>query len=166
MPKKILVADDEAHIRHIVSTKLSNAGFEVVTATDGEEALEVCLAEKPDMIITDFQMPYMTGVEFCIRLRESEQAADAADPARELSSPARVPVLMLTARGFDIEPHEMVAAGIVDVLSKPFSPREILAKVRRMLSESEQAPHPVSPEPPASVAEAHNPRPHQVREQS
>ena len=77
MPKKILVADDEAHIRHIVSTKLSNAGFEVVTASDGEEALEVCLAEKPDMIITDLQMPYMTGVEFCIRLRESERTADA-----------------------------------------------------------------------------------------
>lgn len=138
MPRKILVADDEAHIRHIVSTKLSNAGFEVVTATDGEEALEVCLAEKPDMIITDFQMPYMTGVEFCIRLRASERAADAPDPGRE--RPPRVPVLMLTARGFDIEPHEMVAAGIVDVLSKPFSPREILARVQQMLGESDQAP--------------------------
>jgi len=137
MPKKILVADDEAHIRRIVSTKLSNAGFEVVTASDGEEALEVCLAEKPDMIITDLQMPYVTGVEFCIRLRESEQAADLPDPGRE--RPPRVPVLMLTARGFDIEPHEMVAAGIADVLSKPFSPREILARVQQMLGESDQA---------------------------
>lgn len=148
MPKKILVADDEAHIRHIVSTKLSNAGFEVVTASDGEEALEACLAEKPDMIITDLQMPYMTGVEFCIRLRESERAGDAPDPGRERSP--RVPVLMLTARGFDIEPHEMVAAGIVDVLSKPFSPREILAKVKQMLGESDQAPGDGSPLPPAT----------------
>lgn len=161
MPKKILVADDEAHIRHIVSTKLSNAGFEVVTASDGEEALEVCLAEKPDMIITDLQMPYMTGVEFCIRLREGERAADAPDPGRERAP--RVPVLMLTARGFDIEPHEMVAAGIVDVLSKPFSPREILARVQQMLSESHQAPGDGSPLPARSDCRGHGP---EAREQS
>lgn len=126
MSKKILIADDEAHIRHIVSMKLSNAGFEVVTAADGEEALEVALAEDPDLIITDFQMPYMTGLEFSIRLREKAQDKE-------------IPVLMLTARGFDIEPHEMMGAGIVDVLSKPFSPREILAKVQEILTESAAA---------------------------
>ena len=126
MSKKILVADDEAHIRHIVSMKLTNAGFEVVTAADGEEALEVTLAENPDLIITDFQMPYMTGLEFSMRLREKAQSKE-------------IPVLMLTARGFDIEPHEMMAAGIVGVLSKPFSPREILAKVQEALGESAAA---------------------------
>jgi len=126
MSKKILVADDEAHIRHIVSMKLSNAGFDVVTATDGEEALELSLSEKPDLIITDFQMPYMSGLEFCTRLRESVGAE-------------QVPVLLLTARGFDIEPHKMVAAGIADMLSKPFSPREVLAKVKELLKESPAA---------------------------
>ena len=120
MSKKILVADDEAHIRHIVSMKLANAGYEVVTAEDGEEALELALAEHPDLVITDYQMPYLTGLEMCARLR-----ANAAT--------RQTPVLMLTARGFDIESHEMSAAGIVSVLSKPFSPREVLGKVQELV---------------------------------
>jgi two-component system, OmpR family, alkaline phosphatase synthesis response regulator PhoP len=118
--KKILVADDEAHILHIVSMKLSNAGYEVVTAVDGEEALELCLAEKPDLVITDFQMPYLTGLELSHRLRQEEQTKS-------------IPVLMLTARGFEIEPGEMAKAGIVDVLSKPFSPREVLERVQQLV---------------------------------
>ena len=119
-PPKILVADDEAHILHIVSMKLSHAGYEIITAMDGEEALELALAEKPDMIITDYQMPYLTGLELCMRLRENEQTSD-------------IPVLMLTARGFDITEDEMVAAGLRDVLGKPFSPREVLRRVQRLL---------------------------------
>jgi len=118
--KKVLVADDEAHILHIVSMKLAKAGLEVITAVDGEEALELCLTEHPDLIITDFQMPYLTGLEMCERLR-------AAHPDWE------IPVLLLTARGFDIEPHEMASAGIHEVLTKPFSPREILAEVQGLL---------------------------------
>ncbi len=131
MSQRILVADDEAHIRHVVSMKLSNAGYDVVTATDGEEALEACLAEKPDLVLTDFQMPYMSGLEFSMRLRENEQTKD-------------IPVIMLTARGFDIEPHEMIAAGIVDVVSKPFSPREVLGKVQEILSQSSTAGDPAA----------------------
>ena len=117
---KILVADDEAHILHVVTMKLAHAGYEVITAMDGQEALELALAEKPDMIITDYQMPYMTGLELCTRLRENEQTRD-------------IPVLMLTARGFDIDEDEMAAAGIHDVLSKPFSPREVLRRVQHLL---------------------------------
>ena len=119
--QKVLIADDEAHILHIVSMKLTNAGYEVVTAVDGEEALELCLAEKPDLLITDFQMPYLTGLQLCRRLRQNRQTRN-------------LPVLMLTARGFDIEPHEMAATGIADVLSKPFSPREVLGKVQELLT--------------------------------
>ncbi len=119
-PPKILVADDEAHILHVVTMKLAHAGYEVITAMDGEEALELALAEKPDMIITDYQMPYLTGLELCMRLRENEQTSD-------------IPVLMLTARGFDITEDEMVAAGLRDVLGKPFSPREVLRRVQRLL---------------------------------
>ena len=120
MKKKILVADDEAHILHIVSMKLSNAGYEVVTAVDGEEALELCVAEKPDLVITDFHMPYLTGLELSHQLRQDEQTKS-------------IPVLMLTARGFEIEPEEMARAGIVDVLSKPFSPREVLERVQQLV---------------------------------
>ncbi|HAU36619.1 MAG TPA: hypothetical protein DCX07_02740 [Phycisphaerales bacterium] len=117
---KILVADDEAHILHVVSMKLRNAGYEVVTAVDGEEALELCGTEKPDLIITDYQMPIMTGLEALKQIRQREEMRD-------------IPAIMLTARGFDIEASEMIAAGIASVLAKPFSPREVLDKVTELL---------------------------------
>ncbi len=126
MSAKILVADDEAHILHIVSLKLRNAGYEVITAVDGEEALELCVSGKPDLIITDYQMPYMTGLEFCKEVRKCEEIKN-------------VPAIMLTARGFDIEPGEMIEAGIAAVLAKPFSPREMLEKVNDLLGTAETA---------------------------
>jgi two-component system phosphate regulon response regulator PhoB len=119
-----LVADDEAHILHVVSMKLRNAGFEVTTAVDGEEALELCIAEKPSLIITDYQMPIMTGLELCKELRKREETKN-------------ISAVMLTARGFDIEPIKMIEAGIVAVLAKPFSPRELLEKVTDLLEGAE-----------------------------
>ena len=121
MAKKILVADDEAHILHVVSMKLRNAGYEVITAEDGQEALELCEAEKPDLIITDYQMPAKTGLEVCKELRQHEATK-------------AIPAIMLTARGFDIEPQEMAEAGIAAVMAKPFSPREVLEKVACLLA--------------------------------
>ncbi len=120
MSKKIVAADDEAHILHVLSMKLRNAGYEVLTAVDGEEALELCLSEKPDLLITDYQMPIMSGLELCKELRTQEAGKN-------------IPAIMLTARGFDIEPKEMIEAGIATVLAKPFSPREVLAKVNDLL---------------------------------
>ena len=120
MSRKVLIVDDEAHIRHVLSMKLANAGYEVVTATDGEEALELCLSEKPDLMCTDFQMPFMSGLELCEKLQQQQQTR-------------ALPVLLLTARGFEIQPQQDSAGGIVDVLSKPFSPREVLAKVRELI---------------------------------
>ncbi|MBT3202535.1 MAG: response regulator [Phycisphaerales bacterium] len=122
MSKRIVVADDEAHILHVVSMKLRNAGYEVQTAEDGEEALELCLADPPAMLITDYQMPYMTGLELCNALRQSEKTKN-------------IPAMMLTARGFDIEPPEMIESGIATVLPKPFSPREVLSKVVELIGE-------------------------------
>ena len=124
MNAKILIADDEAHILHVVSMKLRNAGYEVITAMDGEEALELCAIERPALVITDYQMPIMTGLEFCKELRRREETKD-------------IPAIMLTARGFDIEPSEMIEAGIAAVLAKPFSPREILGKVTDLLEGTE-----------------------------
>ncbi len=118
--KKILVADDEAHILHVLSLKLSNAGYEVITAIDGEEALELCITESPDLLITDYQMPVMTGLDLCRELRESSQTSG-------------IPAILLTARGFDIEPGEMMKGGIECVMAKPFSPREVLMKVNELL---------------------------------
>ena len=126
MYKTILVADDEAHILHVVSMKLQNAGYRVLTATDGQEALQLCLADPPDLVITDYQMPSMTGLELLRQLRLN-------------SDTENIPAVMLTARGFDIPPDEIVAAGITTVISKPFSPRNILAVVNELLGLSQAA---------------------------
>ena len=125
MTRKILVADDEAHILHVVSMKLTNAGYEVLTAMDGEETLELCAAERPDLMILDYQMPLYNGTEVCLRLREMEHMRE-------------VPVIMLTARGFEIDRSEMETAGISVELTKPFSPRELLEAVNALLEKSEQ----------------------------
>jgi CheY-like chemotaxis protein len=116
----ILVCDDEPHIVHVVAAKLRNAGFEVETAADGQEALQRAKARRPDLIISDFQMPNMSGLELAARLR--------AEPALR-----DVPIVMLTARGFAIEPAELASTGIRCVMAKPFSPREVLAAARKLL---------------------------------
>ncbi|MFP4139636.1 MAG: response regulator [Planctomycetota bacterium] len=126
MSHKILVADDEAHILHVVSMKLRNAGFDVITAVDGEEALELCRSEQPDLLITDNQMPYLTGLEVCKELQKSDETKN-------------IRAIMLTARGFDIEPEEMEGAEIEAVLAKPFSPREVLQRVNQLLGNIAEA---------------------------
>jgi DNA-binding response OmpR family regulator len=121
---KVLVVDDETHIVHVVSLKLRNAGFQVLTAADGEEAYELVCSEQPDVVITDFQMPYMTGLELCIAMRENPDCADT-------------PVLMLTARGHALDETELGRTNIKAVVSKPFSPRDILARVHELLGQGD-----------------------------
>ena len=116
----IMVCDDEAHIVHVVSMKLRNAGYEVITASDGEEGLALAREQRPDLIVTDFEMPGLTGVEMCAALREDAQTRG-------------IPALMLTARGFRLDEGEVERARISEVLSKPFSPREVLGKVKHLL---------------------------------
>ena len=118
----ILVVDDESHILHVVSLKLRNAGYEVVTAQDGEEGFELALQCRPALVITDFQMPFLTGLELCEKLKEHPAAADT-------------PALMLTARGFSLNPDDISRTNIQGVLSKPFSPREVLARVQELIGE-------------------------------
>jgi DNA-binding response OmpR family regulator len=118
--KTILVADDETHILNVVSLKLRNAGFTVLTAQDGQEALEIALAERPDLVITDYQMPLLSGLELSRRLH--------AEPAT-----SGTPVILLTARGYLLEPRDTQESGITRMLSKPFSPRHLLATVSEVL---------------------------------
>jgi CheY-like chemotaxis protein len=118
--KTILVADDESHILHVVSLKLRNAGYRVVTAHDGQEALEAALQERPDLLITDYHMPQLSGLELCRRLKQ--------DP-----SLPQIPVIMLTARGYHLEPQDTEQSGILRMVSKPFSPRQLLATVNDVL---------------------------------
>jgi len=117
----ILVADDEAHIVHVVSLKLRNAGYEVITAADGQEALELAQEERPDLVITDYQMPNLSGLELCAKLRADDATRD-------------IPALMLTARGFSLNEEDLARTSIADVVSKPFSPREILTRVQDLLT--------------------------------
>jgi two-component system alkaline phosphatase synthesis response regulator PhoP len=122
-PHRILVVDDEAHILQVLSLKLRNAGYEVITAVDGEEAFEYATKHLPDVVITDFQMPYMTGLELCRALAGH-------------SSTARIPVLMLTARGHALDAEDLELRNIKDVLSKPFSPRAVVEQIQRLLAGS------------------------------
>jgi two-component system, OmpR family, alkaline phosphatase synthesis response regulator PhoP len=122
--KTILVAADESHILSVVSLKLRNAGFRVLTAHDGQEAFELALAERPDLLITDFHMPLLSGLELCQRLRQENK---------------QVPAIMLTARGYTLEPSDTMQNGIVCMISKPFSPRHLLEMVQEVLERSAAA---------------------------
>lgn len=122
--RKVLVADDEAHIVHVVSLKLRNAGYDVATAQDGEEALELAVADPPHLIITDLQMPYMSGVELATALRDKPDTAD-------------IPVIMLTARGYALSQDDLAKTNIKTVMSKPFSPRQVLERANELLSSTE-----------------------------
>jgi two-component system alkaline phosphatase synthesis response regulator PhoP len=116
---KVLIADDEASIANVVARKLGRAGLNVVVAMDGQEAYELALSERPDCLVTDLQMPGMTGLEVCARLKD------------EMTEP--VPVILLTAKGFELAPEEVDGLPVRQVMTKPFSPRELLACVQDVL---------------------------------
>ncbi len=122
--KTVLVVDDEIHIVHVVAIKLRNNGYEVISADNGAEALELAIGEKPDIIVTDFQMPVMTGLELVEELRQHEETKD-------------IPVIMLTARSFAIEQEQQDALQISGCLSKPFSPKELLGNIEDILYQKE-----------------------------
>lgn len=119
-PRSILVVDDEAHIVHVVCLKLRNAGFDVRTASDGEEALELAIQQPPDLIITDLQMPYLDGLQMCERLKKNPSTSE-------------IPAIMLTARGHALAQSDLQKTNIRKVMSKPFSPREVLEIVDGIL---------------------------------
>src|SRR5438874_1676197 len=119
MPARILVCDDEAHIRHIIAHKLRASGFEVVEARNGQEALALLDAPgagRLDFVISDFQMPLITGLELCTVLKTRAETA-------------KTPVLMLTARGYILTDEELAQTNIRQVISKPFGVRQLLDRV-------------------------------------
>jgi len=120
MSARILVVDDESHILHVLSLKLRKAGYDVITAGDGEEGLHVASAESPDLIITDLQMPYMTGIDLCRALTERSMTAE-------------IPVIILTARGYALSEEDLAIGNIKEVVSKPFSPRLLIQMVQSLL---------------------------------
>ena len=121
--RKVLVADDEVHIVNVVAMKLRNNGFDVITADNGAEAYKLCCEEKPDIIITDYQMPQMTGIELIEKVRSNQDLQ-------------HIPIIMLTARGFAIEDEQKERLNVAECLSKPFSPKELLSHVESVLQSS------------------------------
>ncbi len=116
----LVVADDEPHITAMLRFKLEGRGHRVFTASNGREAIEAVRRERADLVVTDLQMPGMSGLELAVALR--------ADPAT-----ADLPVLMLSARGYKLSREELSRTNIRHVLPKPFSPREIVEHVARLL---------------------------------
>jgi two-component system alkaline phosphatase synthesis response regulator PhoP len=121
--KKALVVDDEFHIVQVVAIKLRNNGYEVVTADNGADAYALACEHKPDVVITDYQMPGLTGLELIKKLRSTPQTA-------------AIPVIMLTARDFAIDDQKKEDLGISACLSKPFSPREVFQTVEDVLRQA------------------------------
>ena len=121
--RKALVVDDEFHIVQVVAIKLKNNGFDVATAENGRLAYERVCRCRPDVIITDYQMPEMSGVELIEKLRDNPETA-------------AIPVIMLTARGFAIDEDRKGRLRVAAYLSKPFSPREVLQTGDDVLKEA------------------------------
>ncbi len=120
MKQKILVVDDEADIVELLEYNLERAGFEVVSANDGPTAIELTKKERPDLIILDIMLPSMEGTEVCKILKKDAAAANT-------------PVIMLTAKGEEIDRIEGLELGADDYITKPFSPRELMLRVRAIL---------------------------------
>ena len=123
MPQRVLMCDDEIHILRAAEFKLKKAGYDVHIAGDGQEAWEAIQLQKPDIVITDCQMPRLDGFGLVTRLRENPETAN-------------LPVLMLTAKGYEVSHEELAEKWqIMAVIAKPFSPRELLQKVNSILGE-------------------------------
>jgi two-component system phosphate regulon response regulator PhoB len=120
MKPLILVVEDETPIQTLLRYNLEQDDYEVAEATDGEEALLLCAERKPDLIILDWMLPLLSGIEVCRRLRRSDETKS-------------IPIIMLTARGEEGDRVRGLNAGADDYVTKPFSPAELLARVRAVL---------------------------------
>src|ERR671933_2471265 len=127
-PQSVLVVEDEASIASFVSLYLKNAGYGVRTASTGSEALAQFTADQPDLIVLDLMLPDIDGVEVCRRIRKASD----------------VPVLMLTARDEDVDKIIGLEVGADDYLTKPFNPRELVARVKSILRRATPEPRPAT----------------------
>ena len=119
--KKILIVDDEQPIRTLLEYNLKQAQYETITAADGEEAVLKAEMEKPDLILLDLMLPKMDGIDVCKTLRQ-----------RGLD----IPIIMLTAKGDELDKVLGLEIGADDYMTKPFSPREVVARVKAVLRRS------------------------------
>jgi DNA-binding response OmpR family regulator len=118
---KILVVDDEVNITQILEFSIGAEGFEVISAQNGEEAIEKARKEQPDLIILDIMMPKIDGYEACRILK--------ANPLTR-----NIPVVLLTAKGRDIDKRLGYEVGATDYIVKPFSPSKLVERIQQLLS--------------------------------
>jgi len=123
MPPRILVVDDEQAIREMVEFALSRAGIDHVAVANAELALEQIGREPPDLLLLDWMLPDVSGVELARRLRGDPETAS-------------LPIIMLTARGEEDDKVRSLESGVDDYITKPFSPRELVARIRAVLRRS------------------------------
>lgn len=124
MPRTILIADDDPHIRQLLVFALGKAGLDAIEAEDGEAALALAAAEAPDLVVLDINMPRMDGLEVCRRLRAGGD----------------VPILFLSSRDDEIDRVLGIELGADDYVVKPFSPREVVARVMAILRRTQAHP--------------------------
>ena len=118
---KILIAEDERDIRDLIAFTLRFAGYEVVTGSNGEEAVQIALQEDPDLVLLDVRMPRMTGYEACKIIKADPRLKD-------------VPVVFLSAKGQEAEIRDGMDAGAEEYLLKPFAPDQLTERVRAILA--------------------------------
>jgi phosphate regulon transcriptional regulator PhoB len=127
MKTRILVVDDEKDILELISYNLKKEGFEIYVSTDGEDALRRVKQEKYDIIILDLMLPGIQGMELCSILKSSEDTSD-------------VPIIMLTAKSEELDKVLGLEMGADDYITKPFSPRELIARVKAVLRRTREKP--------------------------
>ncbi len=125
MKEKILIVDDEADILTLLEYNLEKAGFKVIPANDGPDAIEITKREKPDLIILDIMLPSMEGTEVCKILK-------SGDATRH------IPIIMLTAKGEEVDRVVGFELGADDYITKPFSPRELILRVKAVLKRGQE----------------------------
>lgn len=124
---RILVVDDEPDILNLLEYNLRRAGFEAILAKDGPEALEAARRHRPDLVLLDIMLPDMEGTEVLRRLKSAD-------------STAQIPVIMLTAKGEEVDKIVGFELGAEDYITKPFSPRELVLRVRAVLKRTADKP--------------------------
>ncbi len=118
--KKVIVVDDEPFILMMIEDKLKTAGIDVVTLRSSVNAVEVVREQKPGLVILDWMMPEMSGIEVCRRLKTEPETSD-------------IPIFMLTAKGQDADEQLGLKCGVARYITKPFSPKALLEMVREVI---------------------------------
>ena len=120
---RILVVDDEIYIVHILDFSLGMEGYEVLTALDGEQALERLKSDKPDLIVLDIMMPKVDGYEVCRTIKSNPDTQ-------------HIPVILLSAKGRNVDQKMGFDVGADDYITKPFSPRKLVERINALLGQT------------------------------